>query len=84
MITPEVWFSTWRTVICSLPAAANAGQYSATGASTSTCPRSASTCIVSAVGPLVVENTDPKVSSCQGTPGRASPPHRSTTARPPA
>ncbi len=34
------------------------------------------------VGPLVVENTGTMVPLSQGTPGRASPPHRSATRRP--
>jgi hypothetical protein len=31
--TPAVWVSTWRTVVASLPCAANSGQSSATGVS---------------------------------------------------
>ena len=55
--------SRWRTVTDSLPAAANSGQYVATGASMSTSPRSARTCNAVAVTPLVVEKLTAIVSS---------------------
>src|SRR5688500_15436084 len=66
-----------RTVACSLPRVANSGQYSATGASTSSRPRDASTCAHSAVAPLVQEWTTEIVSRPN------VPPHTSTTASPP-
>ena len=42
-------------MIASLPAWANSGQHSATGASTSSRPASASTCAQVAVAPFVLE-----------------------------
>ena len=76
--------SRWRTRTPSLPAAANSGQYAATGASRSSSPRSASRCAHSAVGPLVVDHTFTRVSRSHGRLRAASaqPPHRSTTVRP--
>jgi hypothetical protein len=77
---------TWRTVIASLPPAANSGQYRATGASGSSSPRSIRMCAQSEVMALVVDHTLVSVSRCHGRlrPGSAQPPHRFTTGLPPA
>jgi hypothetical protein len=52
----------------SFPSAANSGQYRATGASTSSCPRSTSRCMHTAVNPFVLENTTTGVSASHGRP----------------
>src|SRR5215207_2344095 len=82
---PAVCDSRWRTrTVSSLPASANSGQYFATGASTSTRPRLASTSSDRHDIVFVVENTLMIVSSSHGTVPAASwvPPHRSTTSSP--
>jgi hypothetical protein len=65
-------------------AAANSGQYLATGASRSSSPWSASWCAQSAVMPFVVDQTLVSVSFAHGVPrpGSAQPPHKSTTGCP--
>ena len=80
--TPEVCDSRWRTRTRSLPFAANAGQRSATYASTSTRPRSWATCRQNVATPLEHEKMTASVSRCHGCPGRDQPPHRSTTLPP--
>ena len=67
-----------------LPAAANSGQYLATGAARSRSPRSARISAHSAVIVLVVEKVLRMESRCQGVVRAASayPPHRSTTGSP--
>ena len=83
--SPAWWLSTCRTVIASLPAAANSGQVEATGASGSSRPRSIARFAATAVTPLVDENTGhdrvlgPRVARVARS---ATPPHRSTTGRP--
>ena len=65
---PAVCDSRWRTrTVSSLPASANSGQYVATGASTSTRPRLASTSSDRHDIVFVVENTLMIVSSSHGT-----------------
>ena len=63
---------------------ANSGQYAATGASRSSCPRSASISAASAVIVLVVDQTLTMVSAVQGVAPvhRRGPPQRSTTVSP--
>src|SRR6516164_4542745 len=82
--TPEVCDRSWRTLILSLPLAANSGQYLATVASRSSAPRSTSPSAASAVIVLVVEKTLVMVFSPHGTvrASSAQPPHRSTTISP--
>ena len=67
-----------------LPAAANSGQYLATGAVRSRSPRSARISAHSAVIVLVVDQVLRMESRCQGVVRAASayPPHRSTTGSP--
>src|SRR5579864_4849957 len=74
----------WRVVTASLPAAANSGQTSTTGASMSSSPRSHNRRAHIAVHPLVVEKTRARVSSSHGRPlaASASPPQMSTTGWP--
>ncbi len=60
---PLLWVSTHSTVIAPFPAAANSGQYSATGAEGSSRPRSINRLAQTAVAPLVVEKTNCNVSS---------------------
>ena len=82
--TPTEWSSIIETTTSSLPLVANSGQYSATGASRSSCPRSARMWAHSAVAPFVQEYTTTRVSASHGrsVDGSATPPHRSTTVRP--
>jgi hypothetical protein len=56
----------WRTSIASLPAAANSGQYVATGAWKSSSPRSASISAHRKVMVLVVDQTLVRVSRSHG------------------
>lgn len=81
---PAVCASTWLTRTFSLPAAANAGQYVATGACRSSSPRSASISTHRAVIVLVVDHTGVSVSRSHGVVRSASvyPPQRSTTGSP--
>lgn len=65
--SPAWWASSCRTVTASLPAAANSGQYRATGASWSIQPRAWATASASPDTPFVVENTVTSVSSRQGS-----------------
>ena len=62
-----------------MPAAANSGQYVATGRRDRARPRSASMWAASATTPFVEDQTLTIVSCCHGRPGAASPPQRSTT-----
>ena len=73
-----------RTSTPSLPAAANSGQYRATGAARSSSPRSARISAHSAVIVLVTDQTLAIVSRCQGIVRSASanPPQTSTTGSP--
>ena len=64
--SPAVCASTCRTSTSSLPAAANSGQYPATGASRSSSPRSARISAHSAVIVLVVDQTLVMVSRSHG------------------
>jgi hypothetical protein len=63
-----LWQSSQRTGMSALPACANSGQYCATGASTSSSPRSASRFAHAAVAPLVVEKTSCNESLVYGAP----------------
>ena len=82
--SPAWWVSRCSTVIDALPSAANSGQRSATGAETSTSPRSASCSRTVAVTALVHEYANTGVSCSQRRPVRpsATPSHRSTTSSP--
>ena len=79
--TPLAWVITSATVMSRLPAAANSGQYEATGASTSSFPRSHSICMQSAVTALVTDMYSGVDSAVHGA-EPAEPVHRSTTFRP--
>ena len=81
---PAVWPITCLTSTFSLPAAANSGQYVATGAWKSMRPRSARISAHSAVIVLVIDQMFVMVSRSQGrsVSGSARPPHRSTTGSP--
>ena len=65
---PPWWLSSWATVMFSLPAAANSGQYSATGASRSSTPSCTSSAMTSAPAPLEQENTPVIDSAVQSFP----------------
>src|SRR4051794_7004181 len=82
--SPAVCDSKWRTSTPSLPAWANSGQYVATGASTSSSPRSASTSALSAVIVFVVDHTLTIVSRSHGAviSGSIQPAHTSATTSP--
>src|ERR1017187_1216347 len=73
-----------RTGISALPAAANSGQYLATGASGSSSPRSTRMCAASEVIALVVDHTLVSVSGCHGLvlARSAQPAQRFTTGSP--
>src|SRR5438876_7640009 len=81
---PARWESTWRSVMSSLPAAPNSGQYRTIGASRSTRPRSTSRCAQTALNALPTEKKSTSVSCRHGRRRRAAaqPPQRSTTTPP--
>ncbi len=83
-LTPEVCDIRCLTSTPSLPLAANSGQYVATGASRSSCPRSARTSAASEVIVLVVDHTLTRVFSSHGLVRSWStkPPQKSATISP--
>ena len=66
--TPDVWPSTCRTSIASLPFAANSGQYFATGSYGSSRPRSTAISAARFVTVFVDDHTLVIVSSTHGAP----------------